>query len=458
MLLERIESKGLAHYSYFIGDGTEAVVIDPRRDCDVYLELAKRAGMRIVQILETHRNEDYVIGSLELASRTGAEIWHAEPELAYEYGQSVRDGQNFKFGSLSIETMHTPGHTPGSMSYLLKTSGGKPYVLFSGDALFAGDVGRVDLPGVDRMDEMAGLLYESLTGRILPLDDGTILCPGHGAGSVCGSSIAARTWTTIGIEKRLNPKLRPGSRDEFISRFAVELERPPYFRMMEKLNLEGAPLLGTLPSVSPIKPGEFMEAAREATVLDVRSELAFGAAHAPGSLFIWEAGAPSYAGWFLEYDEPLLLVTPGAPADIVPYLVRLGFDDFSGYLAGGMLKWHMAGLESSAVSMLTVQELCRRMDAGGEQFILDVRSQEELDTDGRIPGAVHIQITSLPGRVDEVPGDRPVHIFCGSGLRSMTAASLLLRAGHRDIAVVLGGLAGWTSTTCPIQAQAAENS
>jgi len=451
MLFERIESEGLAHYSYIIGEGTEAVVIDPRRDCGIYVDKAKRAGARIALILETHRNEDYVVGSVELASRTGAEIWHTEPELEYGYGRLARDGQVWKFGRLSLQAIHTPGHTPGSMSYLLKTPQGDPWILFSGDTLFAGDVGRVDLPGLDRMEEMAGLLHESLFERIIPLGDDVIVCPAHGAGSVCGSVIQDRPWTTIGIERRLNPKIQHRNREDFIRDVARELERPPYFRMMEKLNLEGPPVLGSLPVPDPVQAGDFAERAGSGLTLDVRSDLAFGAAHVPGSLFIWRSGLPSYAGWFLSYAKPVFLITPGGPPEVVPDLVRLGFDNVAGYLAGGMLAWHMAGKESRAVSMLTVQELCRQLDAKMDRWILDVRSEEELDSDGRIPDAHHIHITLLPGRLGEIPKDCTVYIFCGSGLRSMTAASLLARAGWKDIAVVLGGLAGWTSRTCPLK-------
>lgn len=451
MLIERVESAGLAHFSYLVGDGTDAVVIDPRRDCDVYVRMASEAGMRITNILETHRNEDYVIGSVELAARTGARIWHAEPDLAYGYGEIAGDGQTWKAGALNIQAIYTPGHTPGSVSYLLKTSRGDPWMLFSGDTLFAGDVGRVDLPGLDRMEEMAGLLYESIFRKILSLGDEVILCPAHGAGSVCGSSIAERAWTTLGLERRLNPKLQLTGRDEFVSEVAGELERPPYFRMMEKLNLEGAPILGNLPDPAPLHPDDFADRSEGGTVLDTRSEVGFGAAHVPGSLFIWQQGVPSYAGWFLSYEKPVFIVSQGRPVDVVAYLVRLGFDRLEGYLAGGMLAWHMAGRESRAIKMLTVQELCRQLDKQVDRWILDVRSEEELESEGRIPNAHHIHITLLPEHLEEIPKDCAIHIFCGSGLRSMTAASILVRAGWKDVAVVLGGLAGWTSRTCPIQ-------
>ena len=169
MLFERVESEGLAHYSYIVGDRNEAVVIDPRRDCEVYSKMASKEGMRIATVIETHRNEDYVIGSMELSARTGAEVWHADGELDYRYGEAVEDGMTWNVGRFKIEAISTPGHTPGSMSYLLRDAGGDPWIVFTGDALFAGDLGRVDLLGMDRAEEMADQLYDSVFKRLLPL-------------------------------------------------------------------------------------------------------------------------------------------------------------------------------------------------------------------------------------------------------------------------------------------------
>lgn len=452
MLFERIESEGLAHYSYLIGDGKEAVVIDPRRDCGVYVDKASKAGLRIKYILETHRNEDYLIGSVELAARTDAEIWHADAQMDYQYGQPVEDGQTWQVGGLEIEAIHTPGHTPGSMSYLLHDHTGAPWAVFTGDALFAGDVGRVDLLGMNRAEELAAMLYDSLFNKLLPLGDQVLVCPAHGAGSVCGSAIASRVWTTIGLERRLNPKLQYTDREQFVANVAQKLERPPYFRRMEPLNLEGAPILGTLPTPTPLTPGAFAEAAEEAAVLDTRTDLSFSAAHVPGSLSIWRGRLASFAGWFLTYEEPILLVTEEAdPTPIVRHLIRIGYDDLDGSLAGGMLAWHMAGRKSASVNTITVQDLCHHLDTDGEAWILDVRSDEELASQGEIAGAHQIHITQLPHHLQEVPRDQPVYVFCGSGLRSMIGASLLRRQGWDNVTVVLGGLAGWRSTTCPLE-------
>jgi len=451
MLFERIESQGLAHYSYIVGDGKDAVVIDPRRDCDIYIEKATQENLGITHILETHRNEDYVVGSLELAARTGAEIWHADAQLDYRYGQAVEEGQTWQAGRLKLQAIHTPGHTPGSMSYLLHDPGGAPWMVFTGDALFAGDVGRVDFLGMDRAGEMAGLLYDSIFHKLVPLGDGVIVCPAHGAGSACGGAIAERVWTTIGLERQLNPKLQFAARDAFIANAARQLEYPPYFRRMEEWNVEGAPLLGSLPVLAPLSPAEFAQKAREAVVLDTRIDLSFGAAHVPGAISIWMGRLSKFAGWFLPLDRPILLVDEtGDPTQTVRYLHRLGYDNLAGYLAGGMLAWHTSGRESGSIRTITVQALCHHLDAHEDTWILDVRSDGEVAAGG-IPDAQHIHLTQLPHHLGEVPQDRPVTIFCGSGVRAMIAASLLHRAGWENLTVVLGGLAGWRSTTCPLE-------
>lgn len=446
MLFERIISEGLAHYSYIVGEKGRALVIDPRLDCDVYVEIASRNGMRITDILETHRNEDYVIGSAELSALTGASVWHADPELGYQYGAPVKDGQVWRLGSWYVEAISTPGHTLGSMSYVLKNPSGIPYAVFTGDALFAGDVGRVDLLGMERAEELADMLYESIFQRILPLGDGVLLCPAHGAGSVCGSAISDTPWTTTGIERITNEKLKVGSRVEFVEKIAVELERPPYFRKMEVLNLKGHRLKRR--SVPPLSPREVEEIRERSTILDTRSEVAFGGAHIPGSQFIWLDGLAALAGWYLSYDVPLILVGDDIER-AQRILMRMGYDDITGYLAGGMLEWHMAGFESASINTVTVQELCRHIDQGRHAWILDVRSEMEVSRE-RIKGSHNIPVTRIPERAEEIPKDRAVYIFCGSGMRSMVAASYLKRNGWQSIAVVLGGLAGWRSITCPV--------
>ncbi|MFO7991542.1 MAG: MBL fold metallo-hydrolase [Thermoplasmata archaeon] len=450
-ILKRIESEGLAHYSYLIGDRNQAAVIDPRRDVDRYVQIAAQNGMTITDVFETHRNEDYVIGSLELRERTGAAIWHAEEQLDYGYGKLAVDGQDWKIGRLRLEAVHTPGHTLGSRSYILYDPDGEPWVIFTGDALFAGDVGRIDFYGEDRLEEMAGKLYDSIFNKMLPLGDGVLVCPAHGAGSVCGESIAERTWTTVGIERDRNPKLQVDSEEEFAEKTATMREYPPYFAKMEELNQDGPTLLHETSPVKFMSPPEFAEKAKDAVILDTRKELGFGAAHIPGAVSIWLDGVPNFAGWFLPYDKPIILVDEsGDPSTAVTYLERMGYDNIEGCLAGGMLAWHMSGRESSSINTISVHDLCGILNSGKDLWILDVRSDGELEEDGEIEDAHHIHITQLMENLENIPKDEKIYIFCGSGLRSMIAASLLKREGWKDLNVILGGLAGWSSTTCPV--------
>jgi len=452
VLFERIETPGLAHYSYIIGDGREALVIDPRRDAAVYEHLARRHEMRVTTVLETHRNEDYVVGSAELAARTGATIWHADADLPYEYGRSVLDGRSWTIGRLTIEALATPGHTPGSMSYLLRDPAGRAWIVFTGDTLFAGDVGRVDLVDDRPPEEMAKRLHDSLFGRLLPLGDEIIVCPGHGAGSVCGGSIAERLITTIGLECRADPLLGLCDREEFVAAAAVRRHRPPYFRRVERLNLSGARLPDWFPSLPPLAADSFAVALEDgALVVDVRSEMAYGAAHVPGALSIWLPRLAQFAGSLLPVDEPLLLIGEGDDVgEASRCLVRLGYDDVRGYLAGGMATWTSGGHPLATTSTATVERLCRLLQGAARPAILDVRTGAEVEATASIGGAVHIQLVDLPGRETDVPAERPLYVFCGSGPRSMMAASLLERAGMSGVTVVLGGALAWDAIACEL--------
>lgn len=445
MLLERIESAGLAQYSYIVGDGPAAMVIDPRRDVEIYLELAHAADMRIMAILETHRHEDFAVGSVELAARTGAEIWHADAQLPYQYGQPAVEGQRWQVGRLSLEALLTPGHTEGSLSYLLRDADGAPWIVFTGDVLFAGEVGRVDFLGMDRAPDMAGRLYDSIFGKLLPLGDGVLVGPGHGAGSPCGSAIADRAWTSLGLERAHNPRLQHTERAAFIEAVVRQLPKPPYFTHIERLNLEGPPLLGGVPLPPLLSAAAFAAQASGVVVVDVRSEYAFSAGHVPGAQFLTAQRLAVFGGWFLPTDRPLLLVAEeDTPLEVMRQFMRLGYDNICGVLAGGMAGWMMSGRAAETLPLVEATWLRRRLAAGEPAWLLDVRSAEEL-AGGKVAGAHHLPLRQLVGREAEVPCDLPVYLFCGTGARAMIAASWLQRQGWQNLHVVAGGTQAWNA-------------
>lgn len=446
MIFERIKSAGIAHNSYLIGSENDAAVIDPRRDCQIYIDLAQQEGLKIKYIFETHRNEDYAIGSVELNNFTGAEIHHG-PGLPWKYGNTLRDGQEFQIGNLRLTAIHTPGHTDESMSYAVAdlSSGKSGVMVFTGDALFVGDVGRTDLYGPDEAPRLASNLYDSIFNKLLPLGNGVILCPAHGTGSVCGVNIADRDESTLGIERAQNPLLQK-SRNDFIKyKVAEKLERPHYFRQMEKYNLEGPPLLGCLPLPAPLTPAEFKEEMeRGAVVVDTSLPAAFGGAHMKGSYSIWLEGLPVFAGWVLSYDKPILLVLEEQChlERAVRYLIRAGYDRIMGYLKGGIEGWYNTGFAVEHLQLLTVQELKAKIDRGEELTILDDRAQAEWE-EGHIKGAKHVYVGHIQERMVDIPKDKPVAVICNVGHRAGLGASILLREGFREVYSVLGSMTAW---------------
>jgi len=445
MIFSRVESRGLAHLSYFLGDGGEAVVIDPRRDVDAYVEIARQNCMRITHVLETHRNEDYVSGSLELEARTGCKAYHGRG-LPFRYGEYIDDGEELEAGGLRIKAVRTPGHTPESMTYVAY-SGGTALMAFTGDALFAGATGRTDFWGKE--GEAAGALYDSLMEKILPLGDHVMLCPAHGAGSVCGSGISERQYSTLGHERRTNPDLQL-SRDDFIAKKASEhLEVPPYFKQMESYNLNGPPVTGGPPVPAPMSSGEFRAAIKDGSLIDGRMPSSFSA-HIPGSYNISLDGLATWPGWVASYDKPIYLVLErDADADVAArYLYRLGFDDVGGYLCGGFQRWLMAGYETGFTGLLVPDALAGLLSIN-KATVLDVRSDGEW-MKGHIKEAMHIFVGSLEHRVHEVPRKKPVVCVCSTGMRASLAASILKRAGINEVYNLLGGITAWKAKDYPL--------
>lgn len=452
MIIEKIKSDIVAHLSYFLSSGSDAVVIDPQRDIQVYLDLAKKEDVSIKYIFETHRNEDYVIGSEELADISGAEIHHG-PWPDFSYGKKVSDGQIFDLEDLQIKAIHTPGHTPGCVSYAVidQETGEEPVLVFTGDALFVNEVGRTDLGGEDKRREWSESLYDSIHNKLLPLGDNVIVYPAHGAGSVCGANLAHREISTIGTEKKLNPLLQM-SREKFVE-FKVEeiQELPPYFQMMEKLNTEGSPPLGFRPNPRPLTYSEFKDKVEDDTIIvDVRSPTDFASGFIKGSYNLF-APMLGKIGWVLPYDKSILLVLDEALNinDLAKGLARLGYDKQVGYLSGSILQWYKNGYPIGQLNAITTSELKQWYDSGDDLHILDVRGEDEYKS-GHIEGSQNIYVGKVEREREKVPKNKPVAVMCSSGVRSSFASSMLLRHEFENLHLVLGGAVAWEKAGFPM--------
>jgi hydroxyacylglutathione hydrolase len=452
MIVEKFKSNIVAHLSYFIGSEGEALVVDPQRDCLIYLNEAQRNNMSIKYIFETHRNEDFIIGSRELAHLSGAKIYHG-PWPTFQYGDVLIDGQEFKIGKLKVTAIYTPGHTPGCVSYAVTDleSGQEAVLVCTGDTLFVNDVGRTDFGGSDKRREWSVNLYNSIFHKLLPLGDQAILCPAHGAGSVCGSNIALREWSTLGLERMMNPFLQL-SQEEFVEYKVKEHhEYAPYFKLMEKYNIEGAPFLGAGKHYEALPLDKFTEKMNEgAVVLDLRSPAAFGGAHIKGSYSI-PPGLLSFTGWFISFDKPIITVIDNdSKLDSLSSLARIGYDNVVGYLGGGLASWYSAGypLEASK-HLITASDLKSWLDSGKECFLLDTRSKDEFD-EGHIKSATHIYLGHLQERIDEIPRTLPIMVVCGSGNRASVATSILLRNGYEEVYNFLGAMKAWRKLGYPL--------
>lgn len=457
MLLERFEDKGLSHYSYAVGcEGAgEIAIVDPRRDVDVYLEFAHARNLRIAAVFETHIHADFASGSTALAAATGAAIWasaYDEGELyetAFDH-RATREGDSLTLGRTRIEALHTPGHTPEHLAYLvydLARAPHSPQAMLSGDFLFVGSLGRPDLIGEDVKRMLAGRLFDSVRDKLGPLPDFLEVHPAHGAGSMCGSGMSARPMTTLGFERLANPYLRKGlTRDAFIDEILGHVPPfPPYYKRMKVLNARGPEPFDPGRDIEPLRARDFrarIDAGH--VVIDLRDQLAFAAGHIPGAFGVGSAGSLStWAAWVVPYETPLLLVGARGEAvgDAVRALARVGLDDVRGCLDGGMDKWIAAGYPVAHVQLLTPPEFVEAQQAT-PMAVIDVRSAEEY-RGGHVRGARHIMAGHLADRVGDLPRDRPIALVCGSGYRSTVAASVLERAGFDDVVNIAGGMVAW---------------
>lgn len=452
MILNRYFVEGLAHASYLLGANGEAAVVDPKRDVGDYLADAEREGLRIVAILNTHPHADFASGFRELAQRTGAQLYtsHAAP-VSYER-VAARDGQRIAIGGLEVEMWETPGHSPDSLSFLVR-EGGQPALLFTGDLLFVGDVGRPDLRDADSDPrELADKLYASLQ-RVLALPDVVKIYPAHGAGSLCGRALGAAPFSLVGQERATNWAAQIKDRAKFVEAMTSNLpERPAYFSYDVGVNLRGAPPLVELPPLRALREAELHEAvARGVTVLDTRSAALFGAGHLPGSLNIG-LGSAMFSTWvgFLvpSVGAIALVVTSAQDAQKARLeLARIGFDDVAGYV----LAEDLYALQP--LSQLSVCDLRLALTHGPAPLVLDVRTPAEWQQ-ARIDDALHIPLPQLPLRLAEVPRNRALAVICGGGYRSSIAASLLQKSGVAEVQNVIGGMGAWLETRCPAWAPA----
>jgi len=459
MIVRQFVLPSLGHASYLLaseGSG-EAIVVDPRRDVEPYLEAAREQGVRIVGVLDTHQHNDYVSGIRELAARSGAEMLaSAVAEVGYPH-RPLKDGERIELGEMTIEVLHTPGHTPEHVSLLVWEGKDEPAMLISGGALLVGDLARPDLlGGADQKREAARTFCRTLQEKILTLPEHLLVYPTHVAGSLCGGTIGSRFVTTVGYERATNPILQAvAARDVFVDE-CLRMDDlpavPPYWRRMRGLNTDGPPLIGAWEEPPALTTDQFDQRMRAgAVVLDARMPEAFAGGHIAGALNVGlSTSFPTWAGTILPEDREIVCVLerPEDIHEVTLSLFRIGYDRPAGWLAGGMQSWRTSAHDIAIVPKLTVREAFEMTDLA----VLDVRQPAEW-TSGHIPGATFITGADVPARVADVPDGSPLAVVCGSGYRSSVIASLLKHHGRRDVFNIAGGMAAWRAAGLPTEGE-----
>jgi hydroxyacylglutathione hydrolase len=460
LVFKTIQTEGIAELSYLLGDDDEGIgaIFDPRADIDVYVDMAREAGLAITHIFETHIHADLVSGSRELCARLESATILVSHEGGASYGfehEKVKDGDRFTFGEVVVTARHTPGHTPEHLSYLLAEAEhpDTPWGILTGDSLFVSSAGRPDLLGSDHTKELAEKQFHTLRDFYLKLPDHVIIYPNHGAGSPCGADIGDRLSSTIGYERKFNKFLQFADAKSFTD-YAIKTAPPvpKYYPVMKRRNAKGPEIIGNLPRVQALPPKTFKEAIgkKAAVLVDTRTMLAFGGGHIPGALNI--GGSPIlsiWAGWLLDPDQPILLVVESDDdlEKIVRLFIRTGYSTFAGYLVGGMKAWDAAGFPLETIGQMSVHEL---NESKSSLQVLDVRSPGEWKK-GRVAGARHIFLPELRKRIGELDRTKPTAVYCGSGYRASIATSILKPEGFNKLWNVPGSWEAWKKAKLPVE-------
>jgi len=455
MFTKQFFVEGLGCASYLVGCEAKGVaaVIDPDRHIQKYLDVADGRGLKITHILETHLHADHVSGNTDLAARTGADIYVHEASGAEYAHKSLRQDDLIELGNIRLRVLHTPGHTPESITLLVSdtTRAEEPWLALTGDTLFVGDIGRPDLVGAEAARGLADNMYDSLSEKILPLSDSLLIYPGHGAGSLCGKSIGAMRSTTLGFERKYNLALAPRERAEFVEFATSGLpEQPGNNKRIKAMNRKGPKPLGNVES----RPLSIQDAIphfqRGAGLLDTRSKDAYVQAHVPGSVHLEaDAQLSNRIGFVFPPDVPVILLLSDASEyeQVVYSLARVGYDNVVGYLSEGLDVWEKMGLPITAgdiqdLEPVELHQILQNCSNGDCPKVVDVREPWEYQQ-GHVPGAVLIPLGQLSARVNELDPEKPVAVICASGNRSQSAAALLGQKGFKTVYNISGGTGAW---------------
>lgn len=454
MKVEQLYTNCLAEAAYYIESNGEAAIIDPLREYDPYIRKAKENGVTIKYIFETHFHADFVSGHIDLAEHTGATIVYGPNAETSFKAHIAKDGEVFKIGNITLTLLHTPGHTLESSTYLLKDEHEKPYCIFTGDTLFIGDVGRPDLAIKSDLtqEDLAGMMFDSLHNKIMPLNDEIIVYPGHGAGSSCGKNLSSETWSTLGEQKKTNYALKTPTREAFVKELTTGILPPPqYFAKNAAMNKNGYEKIDSVVEKGnkALTIDEFDAAVKNgALILDVRPKEVFSAEFIPGSLFIGLEG--TFAMWvgalITDIKQPIVLICPeGKEGEAVLRLARVGYDNTVGYLKGGVDAWKKAGRVIDMVESVSAESL----EQLNPEHILDARKPGEFEA-GHLEKAINYPLDFINDHLNDLHAGHKYYVHCKSGYRSVIAISILKQRGYKNLVDVLGGYSAIEKTSMPL--------